>query len=312
MKNSIIALFALAATATAELGQAIVENSCSYPVALNNTPAAGGGYSEDDHVLESGETYTQTWITLENDIQGGWSIKLWPVSAGSANMMQYEYTLTSNASNTIWYDLSDVNGNPWNANWMISTESAGCSPKQQAYRNATDDAYGEQSCPSGSTIMVTLCSGNEAASSGSSSSSVPAYTSTSISSKYSPTASAPTSVGDGSTTVATTIAPVTTIPTTTVSNTVSYSHYTGRPSYGIVEEDDLVASPTSATTATTLQTSVVTSAVASTTNGGVITVTEVTTAIAYHTIFPSKAKRVEHVHEHAAHHARHPHGAPHA
>merc|ERR1711939_534387 len=58
-----------------------------------------------------------------------------------------------------------VNGNPWDGDWMITanSESSTCSPKQQAYRYATDDAYGMQACPQDSDITVSLCSGEEQA-----------------------------------------------------------------------------------------------------------------------------------------------------
>lgn len=72
---------------------------------------------------------------------------------------------------------------------MITSDSDTCNPKQQAYRYATDDAYGMQSCNCDSSITVTLCSGssqdsgNSTASypSASSSASVVAQTSSSAS-----------------------------------------------------------------------------------------------------------------------------------
>lgn len=155
MLRTTLASAALVALAQA-VGDAIVVNKCSYDVYMSNTPAMGGGYSNIDQTLSSGDTYTQSWTELSNG--NGWSIKLSKVAgAFQDNILQYEYTFHNDG--TIWYDLSAVNGNPWDGNWEI-TASNGCTPRQAAYRYATDDAYGMQSCGDDATITVTLCSGD--------------------------------------------------------------------------------------------------------------------------------------------------------
>jgi hypothetical protein len=139
---------------------------------MSNTPAMGGGYSNIEQTLSSGDTYSQAWTELSNG--NGWSIKLSKTAgAFQDNILQYEYTFHNDG--TIWYDLSEVNGNPWDGNWEI-TASNGCTPRQAAYRYATDDAYGMQSCGDDATITVTVCSGDD---SGSSSPAPPAYGTTS-------------------------------------------------------------------------------------------------------------------------------------
>jgi len=155
MKNTIIASLALVAGAAANsVGKAIVINKCNYDVYLFNTPAAGGGYSEVDKVLSTNDKYHQEYTQLSNG--NGWSLKL-SNSTNLDEILQYEYTFHNDG--TIWYDLSEVNGNPWDGNWEITADSSLCVPRQAAYRYATDDAYGMQSCPQDSTITVTLCSG---------------------------------------------------------------------------------------------------------------------------------------------------------
>lgn len=159
MQTAIATLAFLASTAVAaSVGNAVVTNACDYDVYIYNTPAAGGGYTEIDEVLSPNGSYSQTWTELSNG--DGWSIKL-SQSTDMTTIMQYEYTFHDDG--IIWYDLSDVNGNPWDGNWEItaSSESSTCSPKQQAYRYATDDAYGMQACPQDSVITVTLCSADE-------------------------------------------------------------------------------------------------------------------------------------------------------
>ena len=189
MKNSVYATAALVAAAAADsVGKAVVVNKCNYDVTLVNVPSANGGYSEIDKTLSPYDTYTQSWTSLSNG--NGWSIKL-SNSTSLENILQYEYTFQNDG--TIWYDLSEVNGNPWDGNWEITADSASCTPKQQAYRYATDDAYGMQACPAESVITVTLCSGDEDNdSAASSASSSVAAASTSSHSTFKTTAAAPT------------------------------------------------------------------------------------------------------------------------
>ncbi|THW63773.1 hypothetical protein D6C90_07633, partial [Aureobasidium pullulans] len=208
MKNSVFATAALVAAAAADnVGSAIVVNKCNYDVTLVNVPSSDGGYSEIDKTLSPYDTYTQAWTSLSNG--NGWSIKL-SNSTSLENILQYEYTYQNDG--TIWYDLSEVNGNPWDGDWEITADSSSCTPKQQAYRYATDDAYGMQACPADSTITVTLCSGEEQndGAASSMSSSVQAQTTTS---KFSTTVPAPTTSAAQ--------APTTTFQTSTITQAAS-------------------------------------------------------------------------------------------
>ncbi|KAI4730058.1 hypothetical protein E4T49_02025 [Aureobasidium sp. EXF-10728] len=202
MKNSIYATAALVAAAAADsVGSAIVVNKCNYDVTLANVPSANGGYSEVDKILSPSDTYTQQWTALTNG--NGWSIKL-SNSSSLENILQYEYTYQNDG--TIWYDLSEVNGNPWDGNWEITANDASCNPKQQAYRYATDDAYGMQACPADAVITVTLCSGDESNdSAASSASSAVSAESTSSHSTFSTTVAAPSTVGASATTLQTSV-----------------------------------------------------------------------------------------------------------
>jgi len=156
MRNAGIASTALMATSALAQGTAHVVNACPYDVYLANTPAQGGGYDIIDETLSTGDSYSQPYTELSNGM--GWSIKMAKTPSYQTNLLQYEYTYHNDG--TIWYDLSQVDGNPWDGDWMI-TASSGCAPKQQAYRYATDDAYGMQSCKDGADITVTLCSGDD-------------------------------------------------------------------------------------------------------------------------------------------------------
>ncbi|TKA32797.1 hypothetical protein B0A50_01022 [Salinomyces thailandicus] len=140
------------------VGNAIIQNKCSYDVHLAAVPAQNGGYDESFTTLSPGDDWSQQWTELSTG--AGWSLKL-TKDQDSDGLLQYEYTFQNDG--IIWYDLSQVDGNPWNGDWMITANSTSstCSPKQQAYRYATDDAYGMQACPADSDITVTLCSGED-------------------------------------------------------------------------------------------------------------------------------------------------------
>jgi len=282
MITAIVATAALmVASANAQLGQAIVNNACDYDVYLFNTPSSGGGYNEVDKVLSSGGSYSQTWTELTNG--NGWSLKLSP-SQSMSNIMQYEYTYHDDTPTIIWFDLSDVNGNPWNANWEI-TATGSCTPKQQAYRYSTDDAYGMQSCPSDSSITVTLCSGSSSGGGGSSSAEVSSQPETTTAAASTPVASSPVEES-------TTTTPYEESTTTPVASpTTSHSHWKHH-TWGARLGDDK-AQEASPTTLVTKATSVNWSGY-TVTNFVTVHTTQFVTATA------APVKRHEH-------HARHPH-----
>lgn len=117
MVNAVITSLALFGAAVSALGSAHVVNSCSYDVYMCITPASGGGYSTVENTLQPGGQWDQEYTALSNG--AGWSIKLSEVEGSfGSNVLQYEYTYQTDA--TIWYDLSEVNGNPWDGNWEVS------------------------------------------------------------------------------------------------------------------------------------------------------------------------------------------------
>lgn len=137
-------------------GKAVVVNGCEYDVYVHNTPSAGGGHGEVHRILAPKARYEQHYTPLTN--LNGWSIKLSKHSS-LHNILQFEYTWHPiSTPNTIWFDMSQVNGNTWENDYRISAMGMDCSPSQHAYRYATDDTYGMQSCPSDADIIVTLCS----------------------------------------------------------------------------------------------------------------------------------------------------------
>jgi hypothetical protein len=271
-------------------GDAVVINKCEYQVYLNNTPAADGGYSTIDRVLQPDDSYTQQWTELSNG--NGWSIKL-SKTAVLDNILQYEYTFHNDGN--IWYDLSEVNGNPWDGNWEITAESPddSCAPKQQAYRYATDDAYGMQACKQDATITITLCSGESQNDGGaaSASSSVAAETSTEAAASSPSAWSSATSAAPESTPAS---EPSTASPETTseapapASTATTTSRQWGHHSW---HQADAVVTPTTLATLTT-SSAVVTS------QGAAVTVTEVDTAVVTE-IVTAYGRHRRHLHAHA-------------
>lgn len=285
MISSVVASLAVfgasAAASSLSVGSAHVINKCTYDVYLCNVPASGGGQQQEDKTLSAGATWDQEWTSLTN--ANGWSIKL-SKSEALENILQYEYTFHNDG--TIWYDLSCVNGNPWDGNWEITSSTDNCNPKQQAYRYATDDAYGMQSCPQDASITVTLCSG-EAADNSTSSGSDSGSDDSGSSSAESPAAY------------------------TTAASPTPYSAPESTPSAALPSvyinwnNDDASSSEAVAqTTPTTFATS--TTAVVTKGPDGV-TVTEVETAIVTN-IVTAYAGRIKPRHEHHAH-GHHAHAA---
>lgn len=280
MSFALIASAALVATAAAQgIGSAHVVNKCTYPVTLCNVPAADGGFTEIDKTLQPNDSYEQEWTQLTNG--NGWSIKL-SKDTSLAQIMQYEYTFHNDG--TIWYDLSDVDGNPWDGDWMITADQSTCTPKQQAYRFSTDDAYGMQACPQDSSITVTLCSGEEQADGEASSvsASVASVSSTATETSYSTPDATPT---------------VTYADSTTTSDEAQLTQYTAVASSAA--ESTPVSTTLSPTTFATSTTAVVTSAGAVVTQVDTAVVTEVVTQTYW-----------QHQHQWGgrhAHQARHPH-----
>lgn len=279
MRNAVIASTALMASSALAQGTAHVVNACKYEVHLCNTPAEFGGFSQIDKVLQPGDSYSQQWTQLTND--QGWSIKLAKTPSYQTDLMQYEYTFHNDG--TIWYDLSEVDGNPWDGNWMI-TASKGCNPKQQAYRYSTDDAYGMQACPDTASITVTLCSG-ESQEDGAASSASAELSSKVASSEVAP---APSSYAASSPASPSEAAPET---TTTGGWTGDWNHGYRTNGNGFVEK---------AAAVTPSPTTLVTSSVSVSDAGDYdVTVTDIVTEVATAYV-TAPAKRHEH-------HPRHPH-----
>jgi hypothetical protein len=167
-----VALFGAAVSAlTSASGSGVIINNCDYAVSLDNTPAAGEGATGESRTLHKGDSYSQHWTGLEGH-HDGWSMKLRPADADpSSKCMQYEYTYQPTNPSTpdiIWFDISYVDGDPFNQNWSLSSNNATCHSllHHEAYAYSTDDARGMQKpCDCTADITLILCPASSSSSS---------------------------------------------------------------------------------------------------------------------------------------------------
>lgn len=151
----------LTASTVASAGSALVHNLCEYEIYMCNTPSTGGDYDEIRKTIQPGETYNQQW-TILSTLQG-LSIKLAPSAAKlQIQPMQYEYTYAGSA--TIWYDISNVNGDPFEGNWVMNSTNPSCKPRHMSYWESFDDQTSMQECNAQSDIALYICGNNTFAS----------------------------------------------------------------------------------------------------------------------------------------------------
>ncbi|EED23342.1 BYS1 domain protein, putative [Talaromyces stipitatus ATCC 10500] len=89
------------------VGNAIVFNNCTNTIYVWSVGSSIGNYQ----ALANGESYTEQY--RHDDQTGGITLKVTAVADGiynSAPELDYGYTLDNQ---TIWYDISDVNGDPF-------------------------------------------------------------------------------------------------------------------------------------------------------------------------------------------------------
>ena len=149
------------ATSAAAIGNAVVKNNCGFSVYLRSvgssvgalqTIKAGGSYSEQFRVSGTG-----AGISLKVDKTGD------PTGSGSGNIVQFEYTLSGS---TVYYDLSTLNGNPFQAYYQaiipaISTcEKVICSANESpclASYHPGDSSSHTKSCTSSGNLVYNIC-----------------------------------------------------------------------------------------------------------------------------------------------------------
>ncbi|PLB52148.1 hypothetical protein P170DRAFT_444197 [Aspergillus steynii IBT 23096] len=104
------------------VGSAIVKNNCKHPIYLWSV----GGSVGPKKTIQPGGTYSETF--RRDPASGGVSLKITKVNDGIFNgspQLNFAYTLDGNQ---LWYDLSDVFGDPFAGSALVvKPKDTGCS-----------------------------------------------------------------------------------------------------------------------------------------------------------------------------------------
>ena len=152
---SLLSLFSLltstSAAPTAPNGLAIVQNNCKKPIYLWSV----GGSIGPARTIQPGGHWQ---APIHRDpVSGGIAIKITRTPNGlydGSPQMDYAYTLDGT---TLWYDLSDVFGDPFNGH-PVSVVSANPNCPSICWADGISPAGSQvRDCAAGSDLTLTLC-----------------------------------------------------------------------------------------------------------------------------------------------------------
>ncbi|KKZ68612.1 hypothetical protein EMCG_05769 [[Emmonsia] crescens] len=154
MRFSSAFLGALAAFAPAvqAVGNAIVINNCPYDTFLNSV---GSGIGPEQYLVRNAGRYSEPF--RRDPISGGISLKITRMAGGllqGAPQTNYAYNLNEGR---IWYDLSNVFGNPFEPNSMrLANFDTSCATI--FWPNGVPPGGSQtRNCQPNSDITLTLC-----------------------------------------------------------------------------------------------------------------------------------------------------------
>ncbi|KAL1956618.1 hypothetical protein VTO42DRAFT_6965 [Malbranchea cinnamomea] len=158
------ALAAVAPTfAEGNLGNAIVRNQCHRPIHIWSIADSNQQKSE---IVQPGGVYSEQYKTNGNG--GGISIKI-AYEDSQNDVSQFEYTLAP-AEGKVYYDLSNINGYPFQAGGASIIPSDGSCPRvncppgvkecKDAYNQPFDD-HATKACSDSTDLTLTLCIGGQ-------------------------------------------------------------------------------------------------------------------------------------------------------
>ncbi|KAF3392740.1 Antigenic thaumatin-like protein [Penicillium rolfsii] len=148
-----IAIAAALAPLASAVGNARVVNQCGFPVYVWSV----GGSVSQQNTVASGGTYSE--VLHHDPASGGIAIKLTTVANGLYNgspQTNFAYTLDGQQ---VWYDLSDVFGDPFSNHAINVKASASCPSICWPSGIATSGASQVKVCDANSDVTLTLCSG---------------------------------------------------------------------------------------------------------------------------------------------------------
>lgn len=151
--TAVIASVAVLAPLASAVGNAVVVNKCNFPVYLWSV----GGSVSQEYTVASGGTYSE--VLHHDPASGGIAIKLTTVEGGLYNgspQTNFAYTLDGAQ---VWYDLSDVFGDPFSGHAIGVKSSSSCPSICWPQGVATSGASQVKVCDSNSDVTLTLCSG---------------------------------------------------------------------------------------------------------------------------------------------------------
>ncbi|KAJ5563096.1 hypothetical protein N7535_002459 [Penicillium sp. DV-2018c] len=149
--TAVIASVAALAPLASAVGNAIVTNHCDHPVYLWSV----GGSVGPKQTIQAGASYTEK--LHHDDASGGISLKITTVDDGLYNgspQTNFAYTLDPG---TVWYDLSDVFGDPFSGKTMVVRPSETTCSKICWSQGVNPGGSQTKSCTSNSSINLHLC-----------------------------------------------------------------------------------------------------------------------------------------------------------
>ncbi|KAA8642868.1 hypothetical protein EYZ11_010722 [Aspergillus tanneri] len=150
LSNFLVTLAALAPLASAT-GKAIVKNNCKDPVYLWSV----GGSVGPKQTIKPGESYSE--VFRRDPASGGISLKITTGENGlydGSPQMNFAYTLDGNR---VWYDLSDVFGDPF-AGTTASVKPSDGSCRSICWANGVSPGGSQvKDCQANSDETLTLC-----------------------------------------------------------------------------------------------------------------------------------------------------------
>lgn len=150
---AVVAAVAALTPLASAVGNAKVVNKCGFPVYLWSV----GGSVGPAKTIKAGGTYSE--VLHHDPASGGIAIKLTTVPNGLYNgspQTNFAYTLDGQQ---VWYDLSDVFGDPFSGHAIGVKPSLNCPKICWPKGVATSGASQTKVCSANSDVTLTLCSG---------------------------------------------------------------------------------------------------------------------------------------------------------
>jgi len=148
-----------AALADGDKGKATIQNKCGYDVYITSIADSADAKTK---TVKSGSSFSEDF--KENGNGGGISIKISEDKA-QKSVTQLEYTLSGEK---VFYDLSNIDGNPFKDGGVTVTPSDSSCPKvncegglekcKEAYHQPKDD-HATHGCSASTDINMVLCAG---------------------------------------------------------------------------------------------------------------------------------------------------------